>query len=142
MIPQRERARFAMRQPREEIINVHIRLLSEFRPYVKSLLPMDCKMCKGCQAKKAEEKAKALKERHVALNQRPVRRKTMDNFGSVVLNKDDGSKRVKSAGSRAFPTRKDYVMNPRLVSQRGKNLTHRPLLPLNLDHLDKLPPVG
>lgn len=55
MLTQRGRARLLTRDKDEEIVSTQIKLLQQFRPFVKSLLPDACVTCDKCKAKKLKE---------------------------------------------------------------------------------------
>ena len=56
------RGAYITRDKDEELINTQIRLLKEFRPFVKSLLPEECRQCEECKARKKLEQEKKFQE--------------------------------------------------------------------------------
>lgn len=62
MITHRTRAGYLKRTKDEELINTQIKLLKEFRPYVKSLLPKDCRQCEKCKARAKLEQERKFQE--------------------------------------------------------------------------------
>ena len=62
MLTHRGRARLLTRDPDEEIINTQIKLLTQFRPFVKSLLPASCLTCDKCKAKKLLDQEKQFQD--------------------------------------------------------------------------------
>jgi hypothetical protein len=55
MLTHRGRARLLARDNNEEVVKTQIKLLQQFRPFVRSLLPDACVTCDRCKAKKLLE---------------------------------------------------------------------------------------
>ncbi|KAL5248791.1 hypothetical protein ACHWQZ_G017844 [Mnemiopsis leidyi] len=109
MLTHRGRARLLNRDKNEEIINTQIKLLQQFRPFVRSLLPDSCVTCEKCRNKKLLEQEQRFQDM--------VHRVNLGQKMSSHSVLPDISPRCKSAGAPK-KINKESRLNPRLVLKR------------------------